>query len=51
VEALDMASPELRAALGRILAFDPAARFATPAEARLALEATPEGALSAPPAL
>jgi serine/threonine protein kinase len=50
VEVLDMASPELRAALGRILALDAGARFATPAEARLALEATPEGAFSAPPA-
>jgi serine/threonine-protein kinase len=50
VDVLDMASPELRAALARILALDPGSRFPTPGEARLALEATPEGALSAPPA-
>ena len=44
------ASPELRETLRRILAREPGARFATPAQAREALAATPEavGATSEP---
>jgi len=42
VDALELISPELRAAMRRMLARDPAARFATPPEARRALDATPE---------
>ena len=50
VDALDTASPELRETLRRILAREPGARFATPAQAREALAATPEavGATSDP---
>ncbi len=50
VDSLDMASPELRETLRRILAREPGARFATPAQAREALAATPEavGATSEP---
>jgi hypothetical protein len=36
-------SPELRAGLARALEPDPEARYATPAELREALAATPEG--------
>ena len=42
VDSLDMASPELREALRRILAREPGARFTAPAQAREALATTPE---------
>ncbi len=42
VDALEAVSPALRAALRRMLAREPDARFATPADARDALAATPE---------
>ncbi len=42
VDALQAVSPALRAALRRMVAREPDARFATPADAREALAATPE---------